>query len=265
VERAEIPASLAGTHTLEITMNGQWPAAEVHMVESRFAPATPHAGVRGGRLAWPRVAGAVGYVVYVNGSLRDSTVGTSAEIQATGQLKEYQVLAFNAAGDESFLSEPVRVVKPGSERSVKPASRALEREHAGYTGAGYVRVTRDHNVSVDFPVTVELPLAAYALDVRYANGSGPVNTEDKVAVRTVLVDGDTAGVLVLPQRGTNRWSDWGWSNVLVVSLERGRHTLTLTYSPLDENMNRRENTALLDQLRLTPMAPQTRIPPVASP
>jgi hypothetical protein len=35
----------------------------------------------------------------------------------------------------------------------------------------------------------------------------------------------------------------------------GAQTLTLAYTPLDENMDRRENTALLDHLRLTRISP----------
>src|SRR2546430_11951577 len=57
-------------------------------------------------------------------------------------------------------------------------------------------------------VRVEVPAdGVYAIDLRYANGNGPVNTEDKVAVRTLLVDGATTGVVVMPQRGTNRRSE----------------------------------------------------------
>jgi hypothetical protein len=94
----------------------------------------------------------------------------------------------------------------------------------------------------------------YAIDVRYANGNGPVNTEDKVAIRTLLADEDTVGVVVMPQRGVDRWADWGWSNVLRLPLRTGAHTLTIVYTPLDANMNRRENTALLDVVRLTRLA-----------
>ena len=63
-----------------------------------------------------------------------------------------------------------------------------------------------------------------------------------------------AGVLVMPQRGVDAWSDWGWSTALRVRLAPGEHTLTLAYTPLDENMDRRVNTALLDHVRLTPLS-----------
>jgi hypothetical protein len=36
-----------------------------------------------------------------------------------------------------------------------------------------------------------------------------------------------------------------------LQLSPGPHTFTITWTPLDENMDRHENTALLDHLRLT--------------
>jgi hypothetical protein len=55
----------------------------------------------------------------------------------------------------------------------------------------------------------------------------------------------------MPQRGPDRWDDWGYSSSLKVKLTPGTHLLRITYDPLDRNMNRRINTALLDHLRLT--------------
>jgi hypothetical protein len=256
MERAEIPADAVGVHVLEITMNGRWPAAAVNLVENRFAPATPRAQRVGGALVWRAVPGAVRYVVHRNGRAVARTTGTRAILRRADGLDEYQVLAVSAAGDESFLSEPVRVVAPGAEQLEKPEGADLEREYPGFSGAGYVRLTRERNVTVRVPIRVARE-GIYAVDARYANGNGPVNTADKVAVRTLLVNGDTAGVLVMPQRGENRWSDWAWSSALLVRLRPGAHTLTIAYTPLDENMNRHENTALLDQLRLTRLAPDS--------
>ena len=54
----------------------------------------------------------------------------------------------------------------------------------------------------------------------------------------------------MPQRGANAWTDWGYSTPVRVPLG-GAQTLTLAFTPLDENMDRRENTALLDHLRVT--------------
>jgi len=253
IARAEVAASLVGAHRIDMTMNGHWPSSLTHVVENRFAPGTPRLALHGRKLRWQKVQGATRYVVYRDGQPLARTTRTELGIGARDGLDEYQVLAVNVVGDESFLSAPVRVVPYGTEQLVKPAGDSLERESAGFTGDGYLRLTRERNVRVTVPVTVDRA-ATYAIDLRYANGNGPVNTEDKVAVRTLLVDGDTAGVVVLPQRGVNRWSEWGWSNVVHVPLTPGAHTVAIVYTPFDENMNRHENTALLDVIRITPVA-----------
>jgi hypothetical protein len=188
--------------------------------------------------------------VYRNGRLVASTADTTTAVRVADSLAEYQVLATDAAGDPSFLSEPLRLTTAAAVVTAKPPAIDLERADSGFTGDGYVRLTRERNTTVSIPVQVERD-GVYGVDVRYANGSGPVNTADMVAVRTLVVDGDTIGVLVLPQRGKNRWSEWGWSNVLRVPLHAGAHTLTLSFTPFDENMNRHANTALLDAARLT--------------
>ncbi|HMI58484.1 MAG TPA: hypothetical protein VK511_10575, partial [Gemmatimonadaceae bacterium] len=199
------------------------------------------------------------YAVYEDGVRRRTTTDTSTILSKSDRALEYQVLAIDAAGDESFLSEPVRHASEEAELQVKPEGSTLERQYPGFTGTGYVPLTLDRNLAVRIPVSVDSE-GTYAIDVRYANGNGPVNTEDKVAVRTMLIDADTAGVIVMPQRGAGNWSDWGWSNVLRARLTAGAHTVTLVYAPLDANMNRRENSALLDLVRLTRLPNPSRVP-----
>jgi hypothetical protein len=94
----------------------------------------------------------------------------------------------------------------------------------------------------------------YALDGRYANGNGPVNTDSKAAIRTLRVDGAEAGVLVMPQRGVDAWNDWGWSNPVLVRLEPGVRRVAIAYEALDANMDLAVNTALLREVRLTRLA-----------
>jgi hypothetical protein len=92
----------------------------------------------------------------------------------------------------------------------------------------------------------------YALDFRYANGNGPINTSNKCAFRTLRdAAGRQLGTAVFPQRGVDEWSDWGFSNPIIVELPKGTHTLTLVYEPANENMNGEVNQAMLDYVRLT--------------
>lgn len=250
VERAEVPATLSGEHTVEMEMNGRWPAGEINLVPNRFAPETPSIRLDGETLAWAAVPGAARYAVYRNGRPAATTMETRIALGSADRVAEYQVLSVDSAGVESFLSEPVRMADDDAVLVARPMGAPLEREHAGFTGDGYVRLTRESNTTVQVPVRVACG-GVYAIDARYANGSGPINTDAKAAIRTLLVDGREAGVLVLPQRGTDRWSDWGYSTALQVTLGPADHTLTLTFTPLDENMDGRVNTALLDHLRLT--------------
>ena len=90
----------------------------------------------------------------------------------------------------------------------------------------------------------------YSLVLRYANGNGPVNTENKCGIRTVLVDGVEAGTVVLPQRGVANWDDWGESNHLPLHLAAGKHRIAIAFLPQDENMNIATNHALIDSVTL---------------
>jgi hypothetical protein len=120
----------------------------------------------------------------------------------------------------------------------------------GYTGAGYIVLSRTENRALTLKFHV--PKAGrYALDFRYANGSGPVNTDNKCALRTLSLDGKQVGPVVMPQRGASEWSDWGWSSVNLLELAPGEHTATLSFEPGDENMNAEGvNVALIDYLRV---------------
>ena len=153
-------------------------------------------------------------------------------------------------GLRSFLSEPVRVAPTRAVTVVQPPSEGQEQTHAGYTGDGYLQLTKTSHRTVRF--TVDIPeTRTYSIDVRYANGSGPINTDNKAAIRTLSVDGMRLGALVMAQRGEGRWDDWGYSNPLLARLPGGTHTVELSFTASDENMNGDVNTALLDHLRLT--------------
>ena len=256
-ERAEVPAELTGAHTVEIEMNGRWPAARINLVENRFSPGTPATRLRDGVLSWDAVPGAVRYVVHRNGRPAETTTETRMAVGAGDGVAEYQVMAVDADGVQGFLSEPVRVAEEDAVLVARPVGTPLEREHAGFTGEGYVRLTREANQSVRIPVRVACG-GTYAVEPRYANGSGPINTDAKAAIRSLMVDGTFAGVLVMPQRGTDRWTDWGYGTAQTVQLAPGEHTLHLTLTAYDENMDRRVNTALLDHLRLTRLSAACR-------
>ena len=101
------------------------------------------------------------------------------------------------------------------------------------------------------PVTINVDVPAtgrYAISLLYANGNGPVNTENKCAIRTIEVDGVPAGVVVMPHRGVANWNDWGVTNTVDLPLEAGKHRVAITFRPENENMNLKTNHALVDRV-----------------
>ena len=249
----EIPAGLTGPHTIELTMNGDVMPSSINVVANRAAPATPLVSLRGGRLVWRPVPRAVSYTIFQNG--RRSSVTTSAQgrVEPGNGLAEYQVMAMDAGGIGSFLSEPIRVVPPDAVILGEPAGVQGDTTQASADGNGSVELTVSANTEVQF--TVEIPVAGmYAIDARYANGSGPINSGDKAAIRSLIIDGSRIGSLVMPHRGSELWTDWGYSSVLTTRLSAGTHTLHLAYTDVDRNMNGAVNRALVDHLRLTRLA-----------
>jgi hypothetical protein len=164
---------------------------------------------------------------------------------------EYQVRAINSDGMESFRSEPV-VLTPHNTILVVDASAMglpLQTEFQGYTNKGYVRLEKDDRQKVVLKVDIA-STGLYKINVRYANGNGRLNTDNKCAIRTLSHNGVQLGTLVMPQRGTGQWSDWGYSNALFTELKQGSHRFEIAYTSFNQNMNSIENTALLDQFRI---------------
>lgn len=164
---------------------------------------------------------------------------------------EWQVIGVSTEEVESFASEP-RSNRPSrfydidNEVTVAVSSEISypATDVKGYRGKGFVETDKN---SVPVVKTIEIPHdGVYSISYRYSNGNGPVNTENKAAVRSLFVDGKDVGTIVMPQRGVGNWNDWGKSNSVKVELSKGYHTVTLEYCPEDQNMNLHTNHALID-------------------
>jgi hypothetical protein len=246
-----IPASLAGSHQVVIQLDEQpLQGSSLKLVPETTAPETPVLALQqtGGVLAWEAVPNAVGYQIYKDGKPLSKTAATtfsagskSSESQAAG-FSEYQVAALNAAGAASFLSAPVAV---GASHIVIPA---------GASGSPQSSIALDRTGTTGLSLTAALPASGrYSIAFRYANGSGPVNTDNKCAVRTLFIDGRSIGPIVLPQRGQDQWANWGVSSALTAHLTAGPHRFELRLTPADENMNGEVNRALIESISLQPL------------
>ena len=241
------------------------PAMKVNNVDNVKAPLTPvtwlvnnpalnGAGVPvDNQLEWNPIEYIGKYIVLKDGKPVAETRQTRYAAVTPG---EWQVIGVSDGGIQSFASEPrsnreriivefpqeTTVMKSG-EVSYQPAEKL-----DGYTGAGFMELDRN---AAPVEVTVTVPEdGVYSVRMRYANGNGPVNTENKAGIRTLTIDGAKAGTVVLPHRGRGNWNDWGMTNGVQVKLTKGQHTLGIQYLPENENMNIDTNHALVDHLNI---------------
>jgi hypothetical protein len=262
VPHAHVPATLRGAHTVEVTLNGTLAPAAINVARNVASPRTPVLHLDGNLLRWDAVPGATGYRLHRFGWRHSETTTTTNSVVDTADgVVEYQVLAVGADGLESFLSEPVRAGPAAAVRVIEPDAAHLDTTGAGYEGSGYVTLSATSHTTIEIPLTLTAG-SWYAIDARYANGSGAVSYGYGTLARALLVDGNHAGTLLMPQRGAQRWDDWGYTNAVLVWLTPGAHRLTIAYTPAHRNMDAGNDRALLDHVRVTRLA--THTPPPTS-
>ena len=253
-----IPASkLKGDCDIVVTMNDQLPPAmKVARVANAKTPITPTTWIEDNELHWNPIEYIGEYIVLKDGR---EVARTHQTVWPLDSPAEWQVIGVSSDGLESFASEPrsnrPRLLVQPREEMTSPVSTEISylpsQSVEGFTGVGFAE-TDMTGLPVSF--NVDVPEAGdYVISFRYANGNGPVNTENKAAIRTLLVDGDKAGTVVLPQRGVANWNDWGESNRISLMLPAGSHEVKLVYLPENSNMNLNTNHALIDALWLTPL------------
>lgn len=249
-----IPADIKGNNKIVITMaDNDVVPLRVNRTRNVKAPLTPVAWFEGNTLNWNPIEYIGKYIVLRDGKPVAETHSTTFETVVPG---EYQIIGVSGDGVQSFASEPrsnrekIIVEMPGevAEAVSSEISYRPEKGIMGYHGAGFREIDRS-SAPVNIPVEVPAD-GTYAIYLRYANGNGPVNTENKCAIRTISVDGKRAGIVVLPQRGVANWNDWGNSNVLELPLTAGKHTVTIDFRPENNNMNINTNHALVDEIVL---------------
>ncbi len=254
-----VKSNLKGTHTIQIQLEDRFSDEKIKKTPVIFSPETPSAYMfTNTTLAWTKVLHAATYKILRNGIKIDqvpdrSINGNHYDVPEAKTYTEYQIIAVDATGVESFASEPARIyplnteiIQPLTQKESSPQFADIRNLSGQYP----IEISTSKNttlgISVDIPET-----GKYILDFDYANGNGTLTDDNISANRTLLVDGNTAGTFVFPQRGLRLWQYHGFSNPLIVSLSKGSHTLTLSYGKQNENMNSKMvNQALLHYLRI---------------
>jgi hypothetical protein len=236
-----IRTSLQGAHTVEMVLE---PDTKNRTIDFRYsenvvAPDTPDVYLADEKLIWKPISGADAYRVYRDGKpwkiVRDTVFSLSEDLLSARH--EYQVAAEDARGIASFLSYPVY-------------SHPLALTYSGHFGDSAVPLllTRE---SLPTSASITVPEEGeYALQIHYANGAGPKNTDNQCALRSVYIDGEWSGVAVMPQRGLGAWDDWGWSSRIAKHLAAGKHSIELRMEKIDGNMNFQKNDVHVDRVEV---------------
>lgn len=245
-----IPATMTGNHTVEIIMNGKTVNRGYNRSDNYTAPETPVLTAGNDIISWNRTGGAALYRVFRNGEMISSVTDTAHTITVREISDEYQVLAVDSSGIESFLSNPVTVAPPLAAFKLEAEAFNLrgESRFPGFSGKGYVMFSLDTNK--ELTVRVKADAGKYLFRARYANGTGPVNTDNNCGIRSLYVNGTFACSLVFPQRGKDEWSDWGYTYPEPVELSDGENILVIRYEEFNRNMDGQVNEFLLDHVLL---------------
>jgi len=261
-----VKANIKGTHNIRIVMaDNKFNGLKVNNTANKFAPLTPitwmshdpSLAAEGvpvmNLLQWQPIEYIDHYIVLKDGHEIATTKTTAWAASEPG---EWQVIGVDSDGTQGFASMPLNnypaiVVEMPGEGLVAASpeiSYAPKEAIKGWHGDGFVETDhKNGTVAMDVEVPAD---GTYSLVWTYANGNGPVNTENKCAIRTVVVDGVKAGNIVMPHRGVSNWSCWGDTNPVRVEMKAGKHHIELQFRPENENMNLATNHALIDRLTL---------------
>nr|NQU89067.1 hypothetical protein [Bacteroidota bacterium] len=251
LESAFLPDSITGRHSVLIRMaDKDFGKGKINLVRNKFTLPNPQTELSGSQIIWNEIPVAASYTIYKNGKLFNNISENHFDVDIN-KIAEYKVTAVDNDGEESFTSEPIFNC-PESEITILEAegySKKATLPYTNYSGDGFVEISRGKNREIEIEIAVD-HAGTYLLDCRYANGTGPWNTDNNCAIRSLYVNQCYEGVLVFPQRGTDEWSDWGFSNAVEIQLNKGKNDLKIIFEDWNENMDVEINEALLDYFRL---------------
>lgn len=211
-----VPGNLEGRHSVEIRMSDSFRNdMGVNYQPAVWTPLMPTVTLSGDRLSWEPVEGAVAYDIYAGGDC--VARATSLEIIIEDGWKgDLQVVAVASDGTPSFPSEPINI----NEKICKKFPEVKLTKQSG----------KEFSINVDVPEAGE-----WSLSWNYANGTGPVSTDNNCGIRMLYVNGVKSGINIFPHR--DNWDNWGWTIPEKLELKKGRNTFLLKFESDADNMD----------------------------
>lgn len=245
-----IPASISGKHSIKIEMANNNMGGSINIKDNKFSLNTPQANIEGNKLNWQAIEGTKHYNIYKNGKLLKQVQSTFFTFPMDS-FAEYTISAIDNNNYESFTCEPLWVYPKTAELAyqIERFSQQSELPFTNFTGTGFIKTSITENKTLYLEINVPKP-GMYNLDFRYSNGTGPWNTDNNCAIRSLYINSKYKGVVVMPQRGVDEWSDWGYTNSFIIQLKKGKNKIQLKLEQWNTNMDGSINEALIDKIRL---------------
>lgn len=253
-DEPHFPATMTGNHSIVITMANNTIASQPRNAATQeWMPATPIINRQDNSLDVTNHTEGLTYEYFVNGVKQENPESNVITVNQPDVFSTVDIVPVNAKNIAGFTMQPAEYIPEGAltivqaEKIAQPGTAFIADKKKARR---FVEITTKKNTALSFKVNADYE-GTYFVDVRYANGSGPINTENKCAIRTLVANGEQAGALVMPQRGIDEWLSTGFSNRVAVHLNEGENTLSIEYlTPQNINMNGDVNTALIDYIRI---------------
>lgn len=245
-------ATMEGRHAIDITMKeGRRLSQKANICNIGYMPSTPVLIHNDGYDSILNAVKGLRYSVVINGKSGYLTGDVKFNHPEGEAYQQISVIPCdkNVCG---FMSRPHSFIPGGTvwmyqcEDFAEGGTNLIK----GGSAEKFIEISSTKNIDVSIPIIV--PTAGtYYIDVRYANGNGPVDGGNKCAVRMLFVNTHLQGAIVMPQRGDGEWLNTGFSNMVKAELLSGKNVLQLMYvAPSCTNMDSGENKALIDYIRV---------------
>ena len=245
----EISAEEKGNIDIRIVMNNSFKESGIINKKGLlFSPPAPKIELKGNEISWKKIPDTEKFLLLRNGKIIKELKEHSYTVNDKA-FSEYQVIAVDKNGLQSFASEPVLFYEKSYKFEAENEFNQSGFSAAGYSGNGFVETNVNFNTEILFRANIE-ETGEHLIRVRYANGNGSVKTDNKCAVRKLTVNNKGEAVFVFPQRGKEEWDNWGWSNGITVRLKKGANNFKLIYNTHHDNMNINTNHALIDYIEI---------------
>lgn len=252
-----LPSGMSGPHRVDISLaNNSMDDGTFAEGQLQWCPPTPevtwHTPVSG-RIA--DYSGSFQYSLVIDGLADMRLASAGVSLPAMNGVASVGVVAQGSDGQPGFCSAP-RIYSPRG---------AVSRVEAEDYNRGGTRLVRDRRASHRYvesgaegikciSLTLTEPEEVDCLiDVCYANGNGPAGDPSSTALRRIIVNGEDAGIIVMPPRGNGWWLSTGYSSRVRARLRRGVNDIAVSVvDNLGENAS--TDMVLVDNVRIVRLA-----------